>query len=80
MDLDKLKWELVAKVKSINWKNPVLIVLLVFAAIELLAPLAEARWGVRWGGWGGWGRWGGWGSGSWGGWNRPWYSGWRGWW
>ena len=84
MNFDELKWEIVAKVKTINWKQPALILFLVFAAIiaamELLAPIAEARWGVRWGGAGGWNRWGGWGGSSWGGWGRPWHSGWGGWW
>jgi hypothetical protein len=75
-------------VKTINWKHAVLIVLLVLAATELLATVAMARWGMRWGGFGGWGRWGGWGGygryglggWGWGGWGRPWYSGWGGWW
>ncbi len=85
LGLDRRKWDLVAKVKTFNFKQPVLILIALtvfFAALELLGPLVEARWGVRWGGWGGWGRWGGWSgsSGWWGGWGRPWYSGWRGWW
>jgi hypothetical protein len=79
LNFDELKWELVSKVKTINWKQPVLILFLVFVAMELLAPIALARWGARWGGAGGWGRWGGWGGG-WGGWGRPWNSGWGGWW
>jgi hypothetical protein len=92
LNFDELKCELVAKVKTINWKQPVLILFLglaaLFVVMELLAPLAEARWGVRWGGsagwgrWGGWGTrgWGGWGTSGWGGWGRPWYGGWGGWW
>ncbi len=86
MDFEKLKGELVSRklelvsrVKTINWKSPVLIVFLALIAIELVATVASARWGVRWGGAAGWGRWGGWG-GSWGGWGRPWYGGWGGWW
>ena len=89
MNFEKRNWGIVARVKTINWKHSVLIVLLVLAATDLIVTLASARWGGRWGGWGGWGRWGGWGGGmgrwgygglGWGGWGRPWYSGWGGWW
>jgi hypothetical protein len=82
-ELVSLKCELVARVKTINWRHPVLIVFIVLVALDLIVTVASARWGARWGGSASWGRWGGWGGswgGSWGGWGRPWYGGWGGWW
>lgn len=44
-ELVALKSELVARVKAINWKHPVIIVFLVLVAMELIIPVVFARWG-----------------------------------